>query len=73
MSDWNTANSRTLNIAKTRCVSNPRKTNILIYKYQLCHATIMHKQNFESMELGISSDLKLYFNTIMLISYFLSA
>jgi hypothetical protein len=61
VSDWCTANSRRLNIAKTRVVSYTMKTNFLSYKHQLCHATITRNSSTE--DLGVFFDPKLRFRS----------
>ncbi|PNF39778.1 hypothetical protein B7P43_G03514, partial [Cryptotermes secundus] len=54
VSDWCTANSMKLNIAKTRVVSYTRKTNFLSYKYQLCHDIITRTSSIK--DLGVFFD-----------------
>jgi hypothetical protein len=40
VSDGCAADSMRLNIAKTRVMSYPRKTNILSYEYQICISSV---------------------------------
>jgi hypothetical protein len=61
VSDWCTANSMRLNIAKTRVVSYTKKTNFLCYEYQLCHATITRTSSIK--DLGVFFDSKLHFHS----------
>jgi hypothetical protein len=50
-----------LNIAKTRVVSYTRKTYLLSYEYQLCHATITRTSSIK--DLGVHFDSKLHFHS----------
>jgi hypothetical protein len=59
-----------LNIAKTRVVSDTRKTNFLNYEYQLCHTTITRTSSMK--DLGVLFDQS-YIVTVMLITYFPNA
>jgi hypothetical protein len=59
VSDWCTANSMRLNIAKTSVVSYSRKKSVLSYEYQLYHAAITRTNRIK--DLDVFSDSKLYF------------
>jgi hypothetical protein len=60
VSGWCAANSMRRNIAKTHTVSYSRKTNVLSYEYQLCHAAITSTSSIN--DLGVSFDSKLHFH-----------
>jgi hypothetical protein len=62
-SDWCSPNSTRFNVAKTRVMSYPRKTNILSYEYQLCHVAITHTSRFK--DLRVFFDSKLYFHNLV--------
>jgi hypothetical protein len=49
-----------LNTAKTRVVLYSRKTNVLSYEYQLCHAAITRTSSIK--DLGVFFDSKLHFH-----------
>jgi hypothetical protein len=61
VSDWCTANSTRLNIAKTHVVSYTRGKKYLSYEYQLCHNTITRTSSIK--DLGVFSDSKLQFHS----------
>jgi hypothetical protein len=51
---WCIANCMKLNISKTKVISFPRKTNVLIHDYELCQ--------FSIKDLGVFIDVKLHFH-----------
>jgi hypothetical protein len=57
---WCIANCMKLNISKTKVISFSRKTNILIYDYNLCQSSINRTDSIE--DLGIFIDAKLHFH-----------
>jgi hypothetical protein len=68
LSAWCAANSLRLNIAKRRVVSYSRKTNVLSYEYQLCHAAFTRTGSIK--DLGVFFDSKLHFHNY--VSFILS-
>jgi hypothetical protein len=67
---WCTANFMKLDISKTRVITFPRKTNIiLIYDYKLCQFSVVHTDSIK--DLGVFIDSKLHFQN-MLTTHFLS-
>jgi hypothetical protein len=60
MWDWCAANSVRRYIAKTRVILYSRKTNVLRYEYQLCHAAMTSVSNIK--DLGASFESELYFH-----------
>jgi hypothetical protein len=60
VSDWCSANSMSIDINKTSVTSYSRKTNVLLYGYQLCRTAITRTSCVK--DLGVSFDTKLYFH-----------
>jgi hypothetical protein len=57
---WFTANFMKLSISKTRVISFSRKTNSLIYDYELCQSSITRTDSIK--DLGVFIDSKLRFH-----------
>jgi hypothetical protein len=57
VSDWSAANCIRLNIAQTRLISNSRKTNVLSYECQLCHAAITCTNSIKDLVVFFDSKL----------------
>jgi hypothetical protein len=57
---WCIANCMKLNISKTKVISFSRKTNMLIYDYNLCQSSINRTDSIK--DLGLFIDTKLHFH-----------